>query len=127
MAAQVTNSNGDKCLTFELASRELKRRISGLLSDGVQNDHAGDCVVRISTRVIVSDPFSWLKSQSFKQKMYWKGREETHAIAAVGVADRFVSNGVPDFGAIDSFLEKRLLASPSNVRYFGGMRFDPTV
>lgn len=101
----------------------LAERISRTLSEagGVPNET--ERVVRLAVPVGPVAPLPWLREQSLLPKLYWSGRGGESAVAAVGVAD-LQEGDVPE--SADS-LRKRLspLLSSGEVRYYGGLRFDP--
>ncbi len=106
---------------------ELAGKVSRVLSGAAQPvSETGQRVVRIAVSVEETDPLSWLRDQTLYPRTYWLGREGAE-ISAVGVADSLA--GEPLEGPAS--LQKRLGlldgSEDPEVRYYGGLRFDPSV
>jgi menaquinone-specific isochorismate synthase len=71
------------------------------------------------------DPFRWLRGQQFFPKMYWSGRKDGLGVAAVGVADVQQSDAPEGADALRKRLASLLASGDPQVRYYGGLRFDP--
>lgn len=99
----------------------LARRVDEILSqDGTSDLH----VVRLVVRVTPPDAHAWLAAQDLMPKIYWHGRHDEWATAAVGSADRCFGEPGADFDALRAQLDVVLPQSDARVRYFGGFRFD---
>jgi len=81
-------------------------------------------VVRLAVPVEPVRPFRWLRSQSYFPRLYWSGRGEVSGIAAVGVADVHHGDALEGVGELPKRLAALLTGEPQ-VRYYGGIRFDP--
>ncbi|MBU8933626.1 MAG: isochorismate synthase [candidate division Zixibacteria bacterium] len=72
--------------------------------------------IRLTVRVNDINPLQWLKAQAVCPRMYWSDRLGMAEIAGCGIAHR-----------LDGRLPKRsdlLIVGSSDMRYYGGMRFD---
>ena len=90
------------------------------------NGHAERRLVRVVLPVPPTNPFAWLKAQPAKTKIYWSGRRDADDVAAAGVADRCRQAPPADFEAIRRHLAPLLRTCDAGVRYYGGLRFDPS-
>jgi menaquinone-specific isochorismate synthase len=70
------------------------------------------------------DAFRWLQAQATASKIYWSGREGTMEMAATGEADVCSCSAPADFAALRHHLAPVLASCNSEVRYYGGLRFD---
>ncbi|MEX1055948.1 MAG: chorismate-binding protein, partial [Rhodothermales bacterium] len=70
------------------------------------------------------DPFAWLQAQALFPRVYWHGRDDDTATAAVGIADRCFGGSEASYGDLRAQLDVVLPKSDAHVRYFGGFRFD---
>ena len=79
-------------------------------------------VERVEIEAEACDPLGWLAVQPLASKVYWHGRGTDSRMAGAGVADLVVG---PLTQTLDG-LQRRLdqLSSPQ-VRYVGGLRFEP--
>ena len=83
-------------------------------------------VMRVSVSTGQTDAHAWLQAQGTYPRFYWSGRAGGAENAAAGAADVQAGDGPDDVGV----LGKRLIAAGdaearSEVRYYGGGRFDP--
>ena len=105
--------------------RLLARQVRPLLA--WRNGHrASDRhLVRVVAPLPRMDPFRWLQAQEIPAKLYWSGREGQVETAAVGEADVCMSPAPADDTALRRHLAPVLAACDPQVRYYGGLRFDP--
>ncbi len=88
--------------------------------------HASDSqIVRVVIPVNRIDPFRWLQAQQAPAKLYWSGREGQVETAAVGEADVCLSPALADEASMRRHLGAMLASCDAQVRYYGGLRFDP--
>jgi menaquinone-specific isochorismate synthase len=79
---------------------------------------------RIEIPVEQTDPLAWLASQTGTEKLYWRNRTADYEIAGLGSADLVSGDSIESLR--ESF-EQRIHRheTDKNIRYYGGMRFDP--
>ncbi len=87
---------------------------------------AEERVVRIAVPAGRVNPFRWLGGQPLLPKLYWSGREDGLVVAAVGVADLQEGDVLEGTDALHKRLSSLLASGDPQLRYYGGMRFDPT-
>ena len=107
-----------------LLRRRLEEGVSRVLTEECAS-HADLRLVRLQVRCPDAPPLAWLQAQPLPQKIYWSGRNEPGAVAAVGTADRCRSDQPADLSAIGRKLPLLNAASSPPPRYYGGLRFDP--
>ncbi|MGB3632724.1 MAG: isochorismate synthase [Rubrobacteraceae bacterium] len=107
----------------DLASRALSSE-PGLKESGLRD--AEPRVARIELPVVQLDPMSWLRNQRLGSKSYWSGREDGMEVAAVGVADLHEGSIAEDAADLRKRLAPLLSSGDPRLRYYGGLRFDPT-
>lgn len=81
--------------------------------------------LRVEVPVAYTDALAWLRAQPAGTRLYWAGREHRVQVAGVGTADVIcASNGRIE----DAFaeLQRDLASAHPNLRYYGGMAFDPS-
>jgi len=81
-------------------------------------------VLRLEVPISSTDALSWLAVQPGLMKFYWANRERNLETAAIGQADRIVSDGSTDHDALFDRLTQKLSSTDGEIRYYGGMRFD---
>jgi menaquinone-specific isochorismate synthase len=106
----------------------LADRVARALSAvGIQTvTGADERIVRLAVPVGAVNPFRWLREQMLFPRLYWSGREGGVGVAAAGIADvqeGDVSEGVE---ALRKRVASLLVSKGSGVRYYGGLRFDPS-
>ena len=120
-ARDLTASGGSRARARWL----LAERVSRTLSEAEAAPDPTGRVVRLAVPFGPAEPLRWLRSQSMFPRLYWSGRESEGGVAAVGAAD--VQDGDAPEGA--DALRKRLVpllsSGDGEVRYYGGLRFDP--
>jgi menaquinone-specific isochorismate synthase len=86
---------------------------------------AEERVARIAVPVGRVNPFRWLGGQLLPPKLYWSGREDGLVVAAVGVADLQEGDVLEGTYALRKRLAPLLASGDPQLRYYGGLRFDP--
>ncbi len=105
--------------------RLLARQVRRLLARRNGHRASDRHVVRVVAPLHRMDPFRWLQVQEAPAKLYWSGREGQVETAAVGEADVCMSPAPADDRALRRHLAPVLASSDAQVRYYGGLRFDP--
>lgn len=84
-------------------------------------------VARLEVELGPVDAHAWLAAQPFAERIYWRGRGEAEAVAAVGKADLCAGPADAALARLQERLDA-LAAQPGAeaVRYFGGLRFAPS-
>ena len=86
---------------------------------------AEERVARIAVPVEQVNPFRWLRGQRLLPKLYWSGREDGLVVAAVGVADLLEGEVLEGVEALHKRLAPLLASGDPQLRFYGGLRFDP--
>ena len=83
-------------------------------------------VVRIEIPIPPIDPLAWLQAQQASVKTYWADRDGSFTMAGVGAADTVSGKDrLPPYASLFRRLRAGLSCARPNLRYYGGMRFDP--
>lgn len=83
-------------------------------------------IVQVALPLGDVNAFRWLQAQEAAAKVYWSGRDGTMEVAAIGEADVCSSPPPADFEALRQHLAPVLASCDPQVRYYGGLRFDPS-
>jgi menaquinone-specific isochorismate synthase len=86
---------------------------------------AEERVARIAVPVGRVNPFRWIEGRRLRPKLYWSGREDRLVVAAVGVADLQEGDVLEGADALRKRLSSLLASGDPQLRYYGGLRFDP--
>jgi len=117
------NSASQGTLSLPQAAEFLLRKIDSLreepspLFDSPQ-------VFRIEVGVEFWNILRWLAAQESETRVFWANREGGFQTAGVGIADRILLPH-PAYDELFQYLRRRLSPRQKNVRYFGGIGFDP--
>lgn len=103
----------------------LAGRVSRTLSQAGGVPDGTEQVVRLAVPVGPVEPLRWLREQSPLPRLYWSGRDGGSGVAAVGAADLQEGDAREDAGSLHKRLASLLSAGDRQVRYYGGLRFDP--
>jgi menaquinone-specific isochorismate synthase len=105
----------------------LADRASRALSEAavVQSAEPAERVVRLAVPAGPVAPYRWLGGQSLFPRLYWSGREGGFGVAAVGAADLQEGDPLEAPDALWKRLAPLLASGDPQVRYYGGLRFDP--
>ncbi|MCK5604137.1 hypothetical protein KAR91_19775, partial [Candidatus Pacearchaeota archaeon] len=68
----------------------------------------------------------WLHNQKADTKIYWSDRDSQFEIGAIGIADQIKGKGVIDHKKVFDHISTHLSADNPQLRYYGGMSFDPS-
>lgn len=82
---------------------------------------AGWTVKQVSLSLESTDALRWLRAQELWPKCYWSGRGEQAEVAGVGAADTWSGTNLEALAG----LTDRLSRAAREVRYYGGVGFDP--
>jgi menaquinone-specific isochorismate synthase len=83
------------------------------------------CIHRVVIDIDPIDPLDWLRVQSLSGRFYWQDRDDKMRIAAVGEADVVTATRSDDLDELFRLIADRLHRSDPDVKYYGGVRFDP--
>jgi menaquinone-specific isochorismate synthase len=105
----------------------LADRASRVLSETgvVQSADLAERVMRLAVPVGPVEPLRWLRGQSLFPKLCWSGREGGLGVAAVGAADLQEGDTPEGAEALRKRLAPLLASDDQQVRYYGGLCFDP--
>ncbi|MCO5189838.1 MAG: isochorismate synthase [Anaerolineae bacterium] len=81
-------------------------------------------LLRVEVVVPRRDMLAWLIEQPIATKVYWSNREHSDILAGVGIAHAVDSENGSTREAIE-VLQRLLVNAPSELRFVGGLRFDP--
>ncbi len=117
----------EKVLDPAHVRRVLAEEVALLLAERNGHATAERRLARVALPVPALHPFRWLQAQDDDARLYWSGREDDLETAAVGEADVCRSHTPADFEALRRHLAPVLASCDAQVRYYGGLRFDPAV
>ena len=103
----------------------LARQVRHLLARPNGRGRPKKHIVRLVLPLEHVNPFRWLQAQDARARLYWSGREGAVETAAVGEADVCRSPAPAGFEAMRRQLTPVLASCDAQVRYYGGLRFDP--
>lgn len=115
-------------ITLEKQSIEaLQEKVERFLWDKIpENPGEGKRFIRFTVPLERLDPLEWLLRQENPRKIYWRSRESTFAMAGAGEADCIAEeNPLADITGFFNRLGRALLNAPPEMRYYGGIRFNP--
>lgn len=108
--------------TFETIQAELanalKKKLHTLPS---QPEHPAFHRATIPVQGI--DLLHWLNGQTAATRIFWSRRDEPLRIAAVGAVHHLITDSM----AVLQSVRRNLHQADQEIRYFGGMRFDPSL
>lgn len=81
--------------------------------------------VRVSVEVAGVDLLEWLAARDATTRVYWRSRDGSVELAAVGSAHSLTGNTVNDLRLAMNSIHESLSGDVSNMSYVGGVRFDP--
>ncbi|MGA1867341.1 MAG: isochorismate synthase [bacterium] len=84
-------------------------------------------ILRIQIRIKKIDPLHWLYWQRSPTKIYWLNRERNFEMAGIGEAIAIIGEGQVEGTTLFNNLKRGLSNEFKDLRYYGGMRFNPTV
>ncbi len=116
----------DILLSDEVVSEPERVRsiLSGRVADVLARLTDELHVARLVVPLPPIDPLTWLSAQRILPRIFWSGRDDQVATAAIGEADRCFGADDAGFHTLRSQLDQIMPHSDTNVRYFGGFRFD---
>lgn len=104
------------------AAERLASAVRGAATPG---RHGPAPVVRVSVEAPVIDPLTWLSRREAGSRLYWSARGENRTAAMSGAADQYEGSHDLDFDRLASYVRHMLEGAGPDVRYYGGLRFDP--
>ena len=124
MALAYDRSHAARPLGYSKARAALVRQLRQCLEH--PNGHRAHAphIVRIAVPVESLDVLAWLQAQDHPKQVYWSGRGSRDVVAGIGEADGCVQPLGRSLELLRAHLAPLLTGAP-NVRYYGGMRFDP--
>lgn len=82
--------------------------------------------LRVEVPVAYTDALAWLRAQAAGTRVYWASREQPVRVAGLGAADEVCArDAYGNSEAIFSELQGDMVSAHPNLRYYGGMAFDP--
>ena len=89
-------------------------------------DFAGEWeLARLQVDVTGTDPWLWLKGQGQKDKVYWQSRDGRRETAGLGLACLIDSATHQNLGEALEEIRRQVEASDGDLRYYGGVAFNP--
>ncbi len=98
----------------------LSQRVEEVLKTESRKLHVARLVVPLPP----IDPFAWMTAQELMPRLFWSGRDDAFVTAAIGEADRCFGGADAGFHTLRAQLDQVMPHSDTQVRYFGGFRFD---
>lgn len=114
---------------YVAARQQLARQVHTLLD---QKGAEPGCIVQASVALPPTSPLHWLMGQrsghslEHDSRIYWAGREDGTAVAGIGEADVVYGPPGASLHKLAGPLGPMLQRGPAGVRYYGGLRFDPS-
>ncbi|MDZ7316429.1 MAG: isochorismate synthase [candidate division KSB1 bacterium] len=106
-------------MTFTDLGTELLEQLKKKL---MRPNRSGLSIGRVEVPVEGLDLLHFLNGQKAAARIFWSKRDQSERIAAIGAVHHLISNSPKIFQTI----HHRLATADDGVRYFGGMRFDPS-
>jgi menaquinone-specific isochorismate synthase len=104
-------------------------RWTDTLSDAVRiaflRADEGELLVRVGVPVGRQDAFKWLEIQEGTDRVIWGGRHRRKVRAMIGAASIVAGSGKENFRKNAGIISDVLNRSGDEMRYYGGLRFDP--
>ena len=115
-------------ISLNEAIDSVAHNISGDFSGHFKDRSRGECkqCIRYEYRINDIDILTWLSSQHNPEKVYWLDSEHRLEFAGLGFADVLTSESSIDYEELRSQLSHTFAANYKNIRYMGGIRFEPT-
>ncbi len=112
--------SGSKASRFWADIRDrLQIQLAGL-------DFAGKReLARLQVDVTGLDPWGWLKGQGQADKIYWQSRDGRRETAGLGLACLIDSTTHQNLGEAFESIRRQIEASDGDLRYYGGVAFNP--
>lgn len=82
-------------------------------------------LMRVGVPVDNTDPFTWLSEQKGPDRIVWQARHHNKIRAMCGVAASLSGDEIPDPEYLAREINNFLSRPGDDMRFFGGMRFDP--
>ncbi|MBI4558953.1 MAG: isochorismate synthase [Candidatus Hydrogenedentes bacterium] len=95
--------------------------------NGIPRVAADTCrgrIERIEFPVPAVEPALIFPQESVFPRIYWRNKDGSVEITALGAADRIRCFNWADYGFLTARLGERITSGEGNPRYYGGMRFD---
>lgn len=93
--------------------------------DHLATARGGRRALRLEVPVEPVEPLHWLLAQGNRSRGYWRDRRGGYELAGIGTADVLTGEVQADLDALMDRLHASIAAVHPNLRYFGGMRFNP--
>lgn len=93
-------------------------RLAGLTGDGHR-------ALRLEVPLEPIEPLHWLLAQGNRSRGYWRDRHAGYELAGIGTADVLTGEVQADLDDLMRRLHAGIATVHPNLRYFGGMRFNP--
>ncbi len=106
----------------EVLIEEIHERLDTFVSRRIDDQPLP--VIRIRLEIEEIDPLNWLAQQQLDSRIYWSERSGFVEMAGVGVADLICGSRATDVRRLIPRLQKYMGNADSDIRYYGGMRFD---
>ncbi|MBU0982520.1 MAG: isochorismate synthase [candidate division Zixibacteria bacterium] len=104
---------------------KTQAKLRAAIVDALSRIGSDSPLLRVAVHIDELDLLTWLDRQSAAVKTYWRNRSDSLETAGVGVADELsLSDGQPLLNMLET-LQEQLLHTEPDLRYYGGVRFDP--
>lgn len=70
------------------------------------------------------NPLAWLSAQTLTPSLFWESRDKTFLTAGVGAVEHIAHHDHADIAQVMNELCAKLTAAESQLRFYGGFRFD---
>jgi len=114
-------------LSLTQAIHNIRQKLNHLIKTEQANTsiESEENIVRFEERIEELNILDWLKKQKNAHKVYWSDRDHTIESAGVGEADTVMSEKAINYEALLTRLNSRFSSQYNNLRFYGGIRFNP--
>ena len=118
-------------LSFSEAKDAMAGKLRALRNEKFFSSSKESRIIRLQIKIQPQSILSWLAQQKHETLFYWADREGKFQVGGVGVADRISLVGaqgqVPllNYDFLFQEIKKKISSASKDIRYYGGMAFDP--
>jgi menaquinone-specific isochorismate synthase len=120
----LANKHSDTTLTRHV--KDWTVTLARAVKSVFQRGNGQPLLVRVGVPVEDLDPYLWLNGRAYEDRIVWQARHHNKVRAMCGTAAEVRGAGRPDPGALAAAIEEVLSRPGDDMRFFGGMRFDPS-
>ena len=115
----------DNTYSLSEAAQVMEGKIRQAADEISRHVPATPNIIRIEIKIKNVPILRWLKNQRKRPQIYWSKRDRPVEVAGVGSADRLTGRHPGNYEALFSHFTRHLTKCYPNLRYYGGVCFDP--